>query len=128
MLSWLESPKIDAYRDLDSHLYATFGCETYYQVKSCSSGKHSVVLDRDDVDYGGPETITVTETGGAGAVYNHFVYGYSYPNSFVGSHAQVTLFDQYGVSKVLTVEEATKSPDFDPRWRFWHTFRFAVIG
>eukprot|EP00042_Codosiga_hollandica_P044966 m.450060 g.450060 ORF g.450060 m.450060 type:complete len:658 (+) comp56908_c0_seq3:1313-3286(+) len=122
VLSWIEQPQISTCSDLDSHIYSTF-CHAYYARASCSSNGHSITLDRDDTQWGGPETMTVTESNGATSVYNHYVYIYNDPASFVGSMAQVSFFTERGLNMTISVEAGpTTVPGVRSNWRFWHTF------
>jgi hypothetical protein len=95
----------------------------------CSSGGHKITLDRDDIDWGGPETMTITETGGASSVYHHYVYIYSDPGTYVGSLAQVSLYTDRGLNQTISVEDGpTTAPGVQSNWRFWHTFRCVCIS
>jgi hypothetical protein len=64
--------------DIDAHLLCPCnaeGAHTYFDAKLHEGGGHSAVLDVDDTDWGGPESITVTDP--VQGAYFYWMYDYS---------------------------------------------------
>jgi len=76
ILNWGSEPS--QARDLDSHFYAASfepPGHVYFGEKAASSGDQEIDLDVDDVDWGGPETVTLKNL--AAGSYLYWVYNYS---------------------------------------------------
>jgi hypothetical protein len=77
VLNW-GSRREDQVRDVDAHLLCPCkaeGAHTYFGAQLHEGGGHSGVLDVDDRDWGGPETITITDP--VQGAYYYWVYDYS---------------------------------------------------
>jgi hypothetical protein len=84
ILNW--GSREDQVRDADSHLACACGApdrHVFYRSRSHSSQLHSVQLDVDDTDWGGPETITLTKP--ANGSYLYWVHDYSGPKAVLGT-------------------------------------------
>jgi len=82
VLTWGTDP-----RDLDSHLEGP-GFHVYYQNKS--SGDGTALLDVDETNGFGPETVTLTAS--PTATYNYYVHHYAGSGSIGTSSAQVRVY------------------------------------
>ena len=83
ILNW--GSREDQVRDADSHLAcacADGGRHVYFRNRVHEIAGHAVELDVDDTDWGGPETITLTQpvTGS----YTYWVHDYSGPPALLG--------------------------------------------
>ncbi len=125
MLGWIETPQLSTCADLDSHLFTSFDCDPFG--RPCTAPDIKAEKDRDDSDWGGPETITVVETNSAHGVYNHYVYIYGEGVSYVGSKAHVSAYSDQGLLSTVAVEDGpTTAPGVSSNWLFWHTFRYPI--
>ncbi len=106
VLSWGAEPA-----DLDSHLQTPSGFHVYYVADSGGGA----MLDYDDVDSYGPETITIDapEEG----VYYYDVYNYSESPEMAGRGAYVEIFDVSGFVQRVTIPSAGTG-------LFWRVFSY----
>lgn len=84
ILNW--GSRRDQVRDADSHLACACGApdgHVYYQHRLHGRDGHKVELDVDDTDWGGPETITLTQP--AAGSYVYWVHDYSGPPATLGA-------------------------------------------
>lgn len=84
ILNW--GSRHDQVKDADSHLACV--CQdadghVYYRHKVHEGADHRVELDVDDIDWGGPETVTLTDP--APGAYLYWVQDYSGPPAVLGS-------------------------------------------
>lgn len=83
ILNWGSDP--DQVRDADSHVICPCGASpdhVYFAQKEHEGSGHAVDLDVDDVDWGGPETITLSDPVPGAHVY--WVHDYSGPPAVLG--------------------------------------------
>ena len=83
ILNWGSRP--DQVRDADSHLACACGApdrHVFYRSRSHLSQFHTAQLDVDDTDWGGPETITITNP--LNGAYVYWVHDYSGPPAVLG--------------------------------------------
>jgi len=84
ILNW--GSRSDQVRDADSHLACACGGpdhHVYYRSRRHESHGHVAELDVDDTDWGGPETITITNP--LNGSYRYWVYDYSGPPAVLGA-------------------------------------------
>jgi len=84
ILNWGSRP--DQVRDADSHLACACGAadhHVFYRSRRHESHGHVAELDVDDTDWGGPETITITNPLNGSYVY--WVHDYSGPPAVLGT-------------------------------------------
>jgi hypothetical protein len=84
ILNWGSRP--DQVRDADSHLACACGAadrHVFYRNRRHAGAGHSVELDVDDTDWGGPETITLTSPPNGSHLY--WVHDYSGPPAVLGT-------------------------------------------
>jgi hypothetical protein len=84
ILNWGSRP--DQVRDADSHLACPCngaGRHVYFQERAHEGAGHRVELDVDDTDWGGPETVTVSDP--APGSYLYWVHDYSGPPAALGT-------------------------------------------
>ncbi len=84
ILNWGSRP--DQVRDADSHLVCACGAperHVSYKSRRHEAHGHVVELDVDDTDWGGPETITLTNP--ANGSYQYWVHDYSGPPAVLGA-------------------------------------------
>jgi hypothetical protein len=84
ILNWGSRP--DQLRDADSHLACACGAadhHVFYRGRRHESHGHVAELDVDDTDWGGPETITITNPLNGSYVY--WVHDYSGPPAVLGA-------------------------------------------
>lgn len=84
VLNWGSEP--DQVRDADSHLACacgTAGHHVYYRSRAHQHQGHKAELDVDDTDWGGPETITLSDP--APGRYLYWVHDYSGPPAVLGA-------------------------------------------
>ena len=84
VLNW--GSRKDQVRDADSHLACACGAadrHVFYKSRQHVSGGHKVELDVDDTDWGGPETITLTNP--VKGSYLYWVHDYSGPPAVLGT-------------------------------------------
>ena len=84
ILNWGSRP--DQVRDADSHLGCACGAadrHVFYRSRSHSSQFHTAQLDVDDTDWGGPETITLTNP--VNGSYTYWVHDYTGPPAVLGA-------------------------------------------
>lgn len=103
ILNWGSQP--DQVRDADSHLACACGAaepHVYYRSRSHQHQGHKVELDVDDTDWGGPETITLSDP--APGRYLYWVHDYSGPPAVLGASDLVVRVlvgsEQQGVFRV----------------------------
>jgi hypothetical protein len=83
ILNWGSRP--DQVRDADAHLACpcnAAGRHVYFQERAHASAGHRVELDVDDTDWGGPETVTISDP--APGSYLYWVHDYSGPPAALG--------------------------------------------
>lgn len=88
VLNWGEAN--DQPKDLDSHLTCPCvpdGAHIYYSAKTHDPDGHSAVLDVDDIDGGGPETITLIDP--PPGSYTYWVHNYSSYAPYLGKAGAV---------------------------------------
>ncbi|MGV8039200.1 MAG: hypothetical protein AB2L07_03700 [Thermoanaerobaculaceae bacterium] len=82
ILNW--GSRSDQVKDADSHLACACGNgHVYYQAKVHEGDGHRVELDVDDTDWGGPETVTLTDP--PPGSYLYWVHDYSGPPATLGT-------------------------------------------
>ena len=103
VLNW--GSRKDQVRDADSHLACACGApdrHVSYKSRRHASDGHVVELDVDDTDWGGPETITLTNP--ANGSYLYWVHDYSGPPAVLGTSELVVRVligsEQHGEFKV----------------------------
>ncbi len=88
VLNWGEAD--DQPKDLDSHLTCPCvpeGAHVYYSAKTHAPESHSAALDVDDIDGGGPETITLIDP--PPGSYRYWVHNYSSSAPYLGKAGAV---------------------------------------
>jgi hypothetical protein len=109
-------------RDADAHLVCACdeNFEVYFADKEHLRETHSANLDVDDIDWGGPETITLLDP--PPGTYRYFVRNYSGPGSALGESDVVvrvlfgdTFAGEYRVPADLATED-------------WYPFKSLVVG
>ncbi len=110
-------------KDADSHFApagSSPGIEVYFSEKRYQGeGGHSVELDVDDVDWGGPETITVIEP--PSGTYHYWVHDYSGPPAVLGkSEVVVRVLIDDRVAGEYRVPTSVES-------RVWRPFKALVV-
>jgi uncharacterized protein YfaP (DUF2135 family) len=113
VLTWDMSP-----RDLDTLLYYPSGELVTYTHKVGSDGK--VVLDVDDRDGQGPETLTINFDLTVG-VYSYVVYNYSQAPDLKDSSAQVLVYHGSVMSHTFNVSTTTAGA-------YWWVFNLGAAG
>ena len=110
-------------RDADSHLACVCGAgdrHVLYNNRRHEGPGHSVVLDVDDTDWGGPETITLTDP--VPGSYLYWVHDYSGPPATLGASDVV-------VRVVIGTEEAGEFRIFKGvTRRAWRPFKAIEVG
>jgi Carboxypeptidase regulatory-like domain len=84
ILNW--GSRSDQVRDADSHLTCACADSTrhvFYRNRKHDGAGHAVELDVDDTDWGGPETITLTQP--VTGTYTYWVHDYSGPPALLGA-------------------------------------------
>jgi carboxypeptidase family protein len=84
ILNW--GSRKDQVRDADSHLACACAAadrHVYFRNRTHQGQGHKVELDVDDTDWGGPETITITQP--ARGDYSYWVHDYSGPPALLGA-------------------------------------------
>jgi len=84
ILNW--GSRADQVRDADSHLTCACADSTrhvFYRNRKHDGAGHAVELDVDDTDWGGPETITLTQP--VTGTYTYWVHDYSGPPALLGA-------------------------------------------
>jgi PKD repeat protein len=100
VLNWSTSP-----RDLDSHLRTPSISGSTYHVYFSNQGSSSsapfAILDHDDTNGAGPETITISQffTG----TYKYYIYRYSSDGALTTSAATVQIYDASGLIRTFQV-------------------------
>jgi hypothetical protein len=109
-------------KDADSHLICP--CESppphvYYLDQVHTGDQHSAELDVDDIDWGGPETITISDSLPGG--YQYWVHNYSGPPARLGESDVVVrvLFDDTVAAELKVPAEADRE---------WRPFAEIVVG
>ena len=121
ILNWGSDPA--QVKDADSHLVCSCGAadgHVFYSQREHRSGTHTVSLDVDDTDWGGPETITLT--GPPTGSYLYWVHDYSGPPATLGASDAV-------VRVVIGAEQAGEFRV--PRGltgRDWRPFKTIEVG
>lgn len=115
VLTWGTEPTQP--KDLDLHLSGPDGAGGRFHIyyNSMTSVEHAF-LDLDDVEWGGPETITIRRASGGDFVageYHVWVHNYSTTPEFTGSGAVVTLFANGEQIGQYSVADATGDPALD---------------
>lgn len=122
VLDWGQRPA-----DLDLHLVKEGGYHISYR-NMRSADDNSVMLDRDDLDGFGPETITIMETD-LRAVYQVYIHDYTNRSSSSSTEmarngAAVRVYNRYGLIRSFYVP-------FNLRGNTWNVFRIVngeVVG
>lgn len=121
ILNW--GSRRDQIKDVDSHLMCPCGgadAHVHYRQKVHDGAGHRVELDVDDMDWGGPETITLTDPPPGSYVY--WVHNYSGPPATLGASEVV-------VRVVVGDHEAGEFPVFKGvTERAWRPFRAIEVG
>ena len=84
ILNW--GSRSDQVKDADSHLACACGDATrhvFFRNRKHERASHAVELDVDDTDWGGPETITLTQP--PKGSYTYWVHDYSGPPALLGT-------------------------------------------
>lgn len=110
-------------RDADSHLVCACGARdghVLYNSRQHQGEGHSAVLDVDDTDWGGPETITLSDPVPGGYLY--WVHDYSGPPATLGASDVV-------VRVIIGTEEAGEFRVFKGvTRRAWRPFKAIEVG
>jgi len=120
ILLWAATPS-----DLDIHLFTPWECETYYGQRMCTNGSTSASLDRDETSGFGPETMTITKTGGAAltcGTYELWVHIFTTSGSFRDSQAVIEVY-QEGRGR-LSVQAAPNTNTNSDNW--WRVVRLNI--
>jgi hypothetical protein len=121
ILNW--GSRSDQVRDADSHVACPCGApdrHVYYNHRGHVAGNHLAVLDVDDQDWGGPETITLTRP--APGAYLYWVHSYSGPPATLGGSDVV-------VRVVIGAEEAGEFRVFKGvTRRVWRPFKAIEVA
>jgi hypothetical protein len=121
ILNW--GSRTSQVRDADSHFLCACGGPTahvYYAAKEHDGPDHSVDLDVDDTDWGGPETVTLHDPPPGNYVY--WVYDYSGEAATLGSSEVVV---RVLVGDELTAEYRVPAHLTD---RVWLPFKALAVG
>ncbi len=108
VLNWSTTP-----RDLDSHLRtpsisgSTY--HIYFNNKGSSTAAPFAILDHDDTNGAGPETITISQF--FAGTYKFYVYRYSSDGALITSGATVQIYDASGLIRTFQVP-ATGTGDY----------------
>lgn len=116
VLSWGATPS-----DLDSHLWTTIGdviYEIYYGDQGSATTAPFVILDTDDVDGYGPETITIYQLSSP-AIFA--VYNYSGDPEITASNARIEVYS--GNQKIANYSVPTTGTG-----RWWYVFDLSTTG
>lgn len=108
-------------RDADAHLVcAADGNHVYFASKEHLGDAHRAVLDVDDMDWGGPETITVSDP--EPGRYTYWVHDYSGPPAVLGGADVVVrvVFDDEMAGEFRLADDAQD--------REWRPFAALVVG
>jgi len=120
VLTW--GSDLDQVPDADSHLVCACpeGAEVYFGDREHAGDGHSVDLDVDDVDWGGPETITLVDP--PPGAYTYFVRNFSGPPHRLGS-SDVVVRVLFGdeLAREYRVPESMDDED-------WFPFRALQVG
>jgi hypothetical protein len=121
VLNW--GSRREQVKDMDS--YFTCGCEpsgsrVYYGNKVHTAADHKAELDVDDVDWGGPETITLTDLPTGSHTY--------YIDNFSGPVGGIPAAD--AVVRVIIGDTVTGEfrPSADAKGRGWYPFKAITVG
>lgn len=98
VLNWGATP-----RDLDSHIRTPDGYHVYYSNRGDPANAPFTVLDHDDVDSFGPETITLVQR--RSGTYQYYIHNYSDDAAITASGAVVRFYD--GAGLLTSVEVPT---------------------
>lgn len=109
-------------KDLDAHLLCSRGeslDHIYFSEKNFDVGEHKASLDVDDLDWGGPETITLIEP--LPGSYSYWVYNYSgRPARLDASDATVrVIIDDRMAGEYRIASESTS--------RSWRPFKYVEV-
>jgi hypothetical protein len=120
ILNWGSDPA--QVKDADSHLICP--CESppphvYYADQVHSGDQHSAELDVDDIDWGGPETITISDP--LPGRYQYWIHNYSGPPARLGDSDVVVrvLFDDTVAAELKLSGEAADE---------WRPFAEIAVG
>jgi hypothetical protein len=110
-------------RDADSHVLcpcAARAAHVYYSAKQHQGAGHSVDLDVDDTDWGGPETVTLHDP--PPGDYSYWVYDFSGPPPLLGTSEVVV--------RVLVGDQVVGEyrPPRGVDARCWHPFKALMVG
>jgi hypothetical protein len=123
ILNWGSRP--DQVRDADAHLACACGApgrHVYFQERVHEGPGHRVELDVDDTDWGGPETVTISDP--APGTYIYWVHDYSGPPAALGTSDVV-------VRVVIGAEQAGEFHVFKGvtlTRRAWRPFKAIEVG
>jgi hypothetical protein len=120
VLNW-GSDSDDA-RDVDGHATCTCGqtdAHVYYGAKRHEYEEHALELDVDDMDWGGPETITFSDP--PPGTYSYLVHQYSQDRDDLGRSDLVVrvFFDDYLAAEIRGPQSIE---------RYWRPFKQLIIG
>jgi uncharacterized protein YfaP (DUF2135 family) len=114
ILRWGTEP-----RDLDTYLYYPGGELVQYSHKIGTDGK--VILDLDDRDGNGPETLTINFDLPVGQFYHYLVYNYSNAPDLNVSGANVVVYNGDSLIHTYNVPTGVSGA-------FWHVFDLGSNG
>jgi hypothetical protein len=121
ILNWGSRP--DQVRDADAHLACPCGApgrHVFFQERVHEGAGHRVELDVDDTDWGGPETVTISNP--APGSYLYWVHDYSGPPATLGTSDVV-------VRVVIGAEQAGEFHVFKGvTRRAWRPFKAIEVG
>lgn len=96
VLSWGASPL-----DLDSHLRTPYGTKIYYSYRGSATAEPYALLDVDDTNGYGPETVTIYRF--REGTYHYFIYNYSGSPAITTSNAVVKIYSADGTNRSVEV-------------------------
>jgi len=96
VLSWGASPS-----DLDSHLRTPYGTKIYYGNRGSATAPPYALLDVDDTNGYGPETVTIYQF--REGTYHYFIYNYSGSPAITTSNAVVKIYAADGTTRSVDV-------------------------
>jgi uncharacterized protein YfaP (DUF2135 family) len=96
VLSWGASPS-----DLDSHLRTPYGTKIFYSYRGSSTAEPYALLDVDDTNGYGPETVTIYRF--REGTYHYFIYNYSGSPAITTSNAVVKIYAADGTTRSIDV-------------------------
>ena len=113
VLSWGELPA-----DLDAHLWISPGSHVFWDTLGSSDSPPFAILDVDDRNGIGPETVTIHQLTGT---CRYFVHNFSGEIGIAGSRAEVRLYSADSLLQTYTVPQSGEG-------RWWHVLDIDANG